>query len=61
MLAPEIAEGKIEVVEASSEKAKDILRQVQIKEVPECIISRDGKYTRCDFDELMKKAAERQL
>lgn len=61
MLAPEIEEGKIEVVEATQEKAKAILRDVSIKEVPECIIEHDGKYARCDFDELMKKAAERRL
>jgi predicted DCC family thiol-disulfide oxidoreductase YuxK len=61
MLAPEIQEGKVELVEASQEKAKAILKDVNIKEVPECIIEKDGKFVRCDFDELMKKAAERRL
>ncbi len=62
MLAPEIEEGKIEVVEVTQPKARDILRDVNIKEVPECIIQVDGgKYARCDFDELMRKAAERRL
>ena len=32
MLKPEIEEGKVEVVEASSEKAKDILREAGLED-----------------------------
>jgi len=61
MLAPEIELGKIELVEASTPKAKDIVRQVPIKEVPECIVMVNGKYQRCDIEKLMDDAVNGRL
>ncbi len=61
LLAPEIAAGKIEVVEASTPKAREILKQVAIKEVPECIVETNGRFTRCNFEALVKRATEGKL
>ncbi len=58
LLEPSIKNGEINVVEVSKDpKVDQILKQVQVTAVPECIREEDGKFSKCDIEELLRKKA----
>jgi glutaredoxin len=61
-LKPAVKAGKVTIVKDGSKKAKQILEQVKIRYVPECIQEGpDGKFTRCNIETLVKKAEKGEL
>ncbi len=61
ILKPQIRAGEVELVRDGSKKAKEILGQVRVKYVPECIMETSpGKFARCSIDSLVKEAGKNE-
>ena len=61
-LKPAVKAGKVQIVRDGSKKAKEILKQVKVRYVPECVTEVEpGKFVRCDIARLVKKAERGEL
>jgi len=61
-LAPAVKKGKVKLVRDGTKKAKEILQQVPIKYVPECVREvSPGKFERCDIEKLIASAKAGKL
>jgi len=61
-LRPAVKAGKVTIVKDGSKKAKQILEQVKIRYVPECVTEVEpGKFVRCDIAKLVRQAEKGEL